>query len=92
MKQDYTPILNMAYDYMMDDITYQVKLRIQEEDNIVSIHVALASYIRNKYLWHHHEYCNYLADKFCLVSVHPDSISQKIVDNVYKQLKSKTDE
>ena len=56
MKQDYTPIFNMAYDYMMDDITYQVKLRIQEEDNIVSIHVALASYIRNKYLWHHHEY------------------------------------
>ena len=91
MNQDYTPIFNMAYDFMTKDIAEQVELRICENDDIVSINVALAPYIRNKYLWHHHEYCDFLAKKFNLVSVHPDSLSHEIVNAVYNQLKAKAD-
>lgn len=91
MRKEYYKIFNMVYELMKKDITHEIKIRLAEEYDVISLYVALGNYVRNKYLWHHHEFCNYLAEKLDIKSVHPEDISHEIIKKIHLELESKAD-
>lgn len=90
MNKKLNKLFDLAYDIMISDMTKQIKIRIEEDYDIISIHVHLGRYMRNKYLWSHSEFCKYLSEKYNSESVHPDTLSHIIIKNIYNDIIDKS--
>lgn len=85
MSQDYTEIFNLAHKLMIEDVEEQIRVRLEDDYDIVTLHTTIGRYLRDKYLWGHHEYCNFLRAKYSVTTMHPDDLTHRIVNEVYTQ-------